>query len=149
MANRKINLLVLDDDPWNMTWLEDFAAAEGAMLSMVTTFDEAVSEARKRPPDVAVVDVMIGAAAGAVGNAVGATLASVPEDWVGLRFVRFLRKDLARSRDVTSIIVYTVLDRAELAKIVEDAFQGVYCIKSDVRHFRDTLAGSIARFRRK
>jgi len=141
-----VSLLVLDDEPWNMSWLEDFAASEGVELRMVSTYDEAVQEASKEAPDIAVVDIMIGATSEEV---VGVTLASVPAEWVGLRFVRYLRATLARSKDKTAIIVYTVLDRDELAKVVEDAFQGVYCVKSNVEHFRGTLLAAVARFKQK
>lgn len=146
MATRKVRLLVLDDEPWNMSWLEDFIAAENAEVQIVTSYDDAVRAIATAPPDIAIVDIMVGAVA---GEPIGATLSGVPAEWVGLRLVRHIRVELSLPKEKTAIIVYTVLDRAELAKVAREAFQAEYCVKSEVAHFRSRLTSLIGAFAKK
>ena len=135
-----MKLLVLDDEPWSVSWIKPFVARHGIEPRFVSTFDEAVKESKTVAPDVAVIDIMIGQSGESFK---GATLAKAEEDWEGLKFLRHLRVERKLSVKRTTIIVYTVLDTKELADIVERAYVGLFCPKSDVTHFRRVLNESI------
>lgn len=147
MENRKIRVLVLDDEPWNLRWLRYYLAeVEKIELRMTTTFDDAVKAAKENLPDIAIVDIMLGVVD---SPPIGVTLNSIPEEWVGVRFLSQLRGELGAKKGNTEILVYTVLDRDDLAQIVTNSFQAVFCTKGDPEYLKARLGEFIKAFREK
>ena len=136
-----MRILVLDDEPWSVSWIRDFVKPLGGEVELVETFDQAVSACKNGVPDIAVIDVMIGQSSVPFQ---GATLANAEEQWQGLKFLRHLRVELRASKKTTEIIVYSVLDRGDLADLVVRAYQGHFRTKGDVSQFRKLL-GSLLR----
>lgn len=126
-------VLVLDDEPWQLEWVKDIASTLGGIVLFAATMEEACTLFDKEHPDLAIVDVRIGEVP---GPPAGQTLSAADPQWVGLRFLRFVR---AERKKRTRLFVYTGLDREEIAKIAEDAFNASFFTKFDSTEFRKAL----------
>jgi CheY-like chemotaxis protein len=89
-------VLVLDDDPWHVSWIGDLAEALQYECEFVSTFEEAKTAFELAVPNIAVVDIRIGDVDAPL---VGATLQAVDPQWVGLRFLRFCARRPCRQQD--------------------------------------------------
>lgn len=127
-------VLILDDEPWQLSWIKDVAKAYGGEVVFAVTYEEAVKQFDKAKPDIAIIDIRIGDVDEPMK---GATLKAADPSWTGLRFLRFIRAERIAS-DVI-IFVYTGLDRDELQKIVEDAYSGHFYTKFESGYFREAL----------
>ena len=131
------NILVLDDEPWQLTWVEDLARAFDGTCRFTPTFDEAVAQFDLQQPDLAIVDIRIGEVSDAPK---GATLEGADADWIGLRFLRFVRVE--RKSNIP-MFVYTGLDRQRLQTIVESSFRARFFTKFEsallARALRETF----------
>jgi len=129
--NKKI--LVLDDEPWQVSWIEPIAKSFGWETHYAERFDMAEKLFDSLKPDVVVVDVRIGDNAPPVQ---GATLEGVDHSWVGLRFVRHLRVE---KKTKIPVFVYSGIDREDLRITVENAFSAKFCSKFDSTYLESLL----------
>ena len=137
-------VLVLDDDPWHVSWIQDVAATYGFECEFASTYEEATAAFVKLSPSVLVVDIRIGDVDEPL---VGRSLTSVDPAWVGLRFLRFVRVDQKNS--LASVFVYTGLDREELQRVVENTYSSRFFTKFDADSFRSALDSELARVARR
>jgi CheY-like chemotaxis protein len=137
-------ILVLDDEPWQLSWITDVAKAFGGNATFAVTYDDAVKLFDKAKPDIAVVDIRIGDVDGAVQ---GATLQGADASWTGLRFLRFIRVE--RGANDVIVFVYTGLDRDELQKIVEGAYRGQFFTKFESSYFAEALKQTLKKYKAK
>jgi ActR/RegA family two-component response regulator len=135
-------LLVLDDDPWHVSWISDVAAACGFEASYASTFDEATAAFDKLTPQAVVVDIRIGDVDAPLE---GATLTKIDPSWVGLRFLRFVRVERKCPAAQCALLVYTGLDREELQKVVENTFDARFFTKFEPTVFSDVLESELRR----
>jgi CheY-like chemotaxis protein len=135
------SVLVLDDEPWELSWIEDLATACGGVCYFADSFETAKGLFDQHKPELVTVDIRIGAA---IDPAAGATIENADPDWLGLRFLRFVRVERADAR--TKLLVYTGLDRERLQRIVEDAFQGRFFTKYEAREFAQVLRDEFRNF---
>jgi len=133
-------ILVLDDEPWQVSWIEPIAKAFQWEIHYAERFDVAEQLFNSLKPDVVVVDVRIGDNAPPVQ---GATLEGVDNSWVGLRFVRYIRVEKKNSK--IPIFVYSGIDREDLRTTVEDAFGAKFCSKFDSGYLESLL---VAQFKK-
>ncbi len=132
-------LLVLDDDYWqDLTWIEDLASSVGWTCSFAQTYDEAKALYAKERPAIAVVDIRIGDVDEPL---LGATLQGADPQWVGLRFLNFVRVE--QKDPATRLFVYTGMDRDALQRIVEMAYQGEFFTKFEATYFQNALRKAI------
>lgn len=138
MTASKFEILVLDDDPWHVAWIEDFVESiqPDARISFVSTYDEAVRFCERCRPHLVILDIMIGNVDLQVTDR---ALQGVPEEWVGVKFARYIRVQRAWKKREVQIIVYTGLDRQDLAQLVESTYQAIFCTKADSDFFRSRL----------
>lgn len=133
------SVLVLDDEPWQLSWVEDLVRAKGGECTFTRAYDEAVGAFSQKNPDIVVVDIRIGDVDEPL---VGATLESANSEWVGLRFVAHIR---VKQKSVkTRIFVYTGLDREDLERIVVDTYNGAFFTKFEAADFRAALLRAIS-----
>lgn len=136
-----VKLLVLDDEPWQLSWVKDLVdVTKGDKVTFVETYDAAKAAFDMDRPDLAIVDIRIG---DVNEELEGATLTGADTAWVGLRFLRFIRVE--RNSPATKIMVYTGLDREAIQRIVEDAYQASFFTKYEGAYFMDALRGEIRR----
>lgn len=136
-------VLVLDDDPWHVTWISDVADNFGLGCKIVSTYDEAKAALIETTPVIVVVDIRIGDVS---EEPLGATLKHADAAWVGLRFLRFVRVECGNSK--VPIFVYTGLDREELQRIVEGSYSGRFFTKFDSQAFDAALNAEMSRITR-
>lgn len=132
-------VLILDDEPWQLSWVTDIVGQYGGSCTFVATFDDAKAAFLKIAPAIAIVDVRIGEATGA---APGPALGSADPTWVGLRFLRYVRVDLKSAS--TCLMVYTGIDREDLQQIAE-SYRARFFTKFESADFRRAL---IAEFKK-
>ena len=126
-------VLVLDDEPWQVSWIGPIAKSFGWEVHYAEKYDQAEILFEQLKPDVVVVDVRIGNDAPPVK---GASLEGVDHSWVGLRFVRHIRVE---KRSKIRIFVYSGIDRDDLRITVEDAFRAKFCSKFDSAYLEKLL----------
>jgi CheY-like chemotaxis protein len=127
-------ILVLDDEPWQLSWVDDVAAACGWRCVFAPTYDRAKALFDTESPEVVIVDIRIGDVSEPVH---GATMQSADPSWVGLRFLNFIRVE--RLSPSTRIFVYTGLDRDALQRTVEGAFKASFYTKFEPELFQKAL----------
>lgn len=138
MTSPTFDVLILDDDPWHVSWIEDFVHSirPTARVTFVSTYSEAVRACEQRRPSLVVLDIMIG---NVDLNITDRALQGVPQEWVGVKFARYIRVEKVWGKGRPAIIVYTGLDRQDLAQLVESTYQAIFCTKADSDHFRAKL----------
>jgi CheY-like chemotaxis protein len=135
-------ILVVDDEPWHLSWLKDRAAGWGAEVIFVRTYEEAVKRVDAERPDIVVLDIKMGE----VDEPAPASRLFEDADsrWVGLRFLRYLRVEKAWNRSSLPVLVYTGVDREQLRTAVEGALQGDFFTKFEPQRFVAALEGRLA-----
>lgn len=130
-------ILILDDEPWQVSWITPIARSHGWEAFYAGKYDDAERLFKELNPKIVVVDVRIGNDA---PPAKGATLEALDQSWVGLRFVRFVR---AEQRSTIPIFVYSGVDREDLRRNVEEGFGAKFCSKFDSEYFEMRLEKAI------
>lgn len=126
-------VLILDDEPWQLTWVSDLLRSKGWTPVFVESYGEAVAEFGRLSPSLVIIDIRIGDDA---PPPEGETVMAGEADWIGLRFLRHVRVE-RRSR--VEVLVYTGVDRDDLAKAVEEGLSARFFSKFDSRHFAEEL----------
>jgi hypothetical protein len=126
-------ILILDDEPWQVSWIKPIANSFGWDAYYADSFESAKTQFDMLKPDIVVVDVRIGEDAPPVK---GASLEGVDSSWIGLRFVRHLRVEKSSK---IRIFVYSGIDREDLRNTVENAFGSKFCSKFDSAYLEKLL----------
>jgi len=139
-------ILVLDDEPWQLSWVTDVATARGGKCVFTDTYENAKSAFDKESPEIVIIDIRIGDVDEPL---VGATLTGSAYDpsWIGLRLLRFIRVE--RNSKATRLLVYTGLDREGIQRIAEDAFSARFFTKFEPVEFQQALISEIKRLDKK
>lgn len=144
MANKKKKkpkkILIMDDNPFEVNWLEDCIEKEKAIITYAETYEAAVKSIENSRPDIIVVDIMIGAAElkGKPIDFDGAALKDVPNTWQGLKLLRYVRAVKRYKKNQVSLVVYTVIESKALYDLVR-TFEAFYCTKTDADEFEERI----------
>ncbi|MGV6995292.1 hypothetical protein ACUZ9P_05295 [Desulfovibrio sp. QI0430] len=132
MNNR--NVLILDDEPYSMSWLEEFVKNLGFNPLMCTNFSDALKLIEKHHFfAVSIIDMNI--PIDVASNALIESKGQAYKQFHGLYIAHELRD---YGNDKNSVIIFTVHDNPEISKIA-DTLSVQYIIKGQVRKIKEAV----------
>lgn len=135
LNNTSKKVLLADDEPFYLEWLEDFLHSNGLEVEYATSVDDAVAKLKSTKYRLVVVDLNIPILSG--GGEFANKLSGAYDTYPGLYIANAARNAGYRTRQV---IIYSVFSTRE----IEEAASRLYCTYLTKMH-PDDLKGEIIR----
>ena len=128
------NVLILDDEPYSMSWLEEFVQNLGFNALMCTNFKDAIELIEKHKVFAAsIIDMNIPIDVNSHGLV--ESKGEAYKQFHGLYIAHALRDS---GNDKNSVIIFTVHDNPEISRIA-DTLSVKYIIKGHVRKIKEAV----------